>query len=142
MNPKNNHPTDTPEASEPPKKQSRKEYMAQYYLENKDEISARRKAARLSRREEINAAERDKYATNPAVREQKLKTKAKVRQTYRERIATDPDAKKRHEEQLANRRKRHQERLANDPAYRQKREAFAAAQRERRKQKKEEDTPQ
>jgi len=70
----------------------RKEYMAQYYAENKAEIAARRKAKRLAQREEITAAERERYATDPAAREQRLKTNAKGRKTYKERIATDPEA--------------------------------------------------
>jgi len=128
-------------APETPKNQDRKTYMAQYYADNKDEISARRKAARLERKNEINAAAKEKYATDPAVREQKIKSVANRRQANKERIATNPEAKKQHEEQLAKRRQRYQERLATDPAYRQKRKDFAAVQRERRKQKREGNEP-
>lgn len=135
------NPQDTP--TELSKKQSRKEYMARYYAENKDEIAARRKAARIARQEEVNAAERERYATDPAVREQRLKTNAKGRKTYKERIETDPEAKRKHEERLAKRRERHKERLAIDPEYRKQREEFTKALREKRqKQDKEGDEPQ
>jgi len=139
LNNKNDTPNSAlPRTSEADNKQSRKEYMAQYYAANKEEIAARRNA----RLEERNATDKNKYATDPAIREQRLKTNAKGRQAYKERITTDPDAKKKHEERLAERRKRHKERLANDPAYRQKRDIFNAAQREkRRKQKSEGDEP-
>ena len=123
------------------KKQDRKAYMAQYYADNKEEISARRKAARLERKDTINAAAKEKYATDPAVREQKIKAASNRWQADKERIATDPDAKKQHEEQLAKRRQRYQERRATDPTFQQKREAATAAQRERRKQKREGDKP-
>jgi len=116
--------------------------MARYYAENKEEIAERRKAARISRQEEINAADRETYANDPAARERRLKTNAKGRQTQKERIATDPKARKQHEERLAIRRQRHQERLAIDPKYRQQREEFTAALREKRKkEKKGEDEP-
>ena len=110
------------------KKQKRNEYMAKYYAENKEEISARRKATRLAR----NTTDRNRYATDPAAREQRLKANAKGRQTKKERLATDPAAQKRHEEQLAARRERHKERLATDPEYRQQRENFKTALREKR----------
>ena len=113
--------------------QDRKAYHAQYYADNKEEIAARRKAARLARHEEITAAERERYATDPIARERRLKINAKGKQTYRERIATDPAAKQRHEEQLAKRRQRHKERMATDPIYRKQREEFAAALREKRR---------
>lgn len=130
--------SDTAESSESTKKQDRKEYFAKYYAENKEEIAIRRKATRLER----NAADRERYATNPAAREQRLKIKAKGRQTQRERIATDPIAKKQHEERLAKRRERHKERLATDPEYRRQREEFTDALREkRRNEKKGEDKP-
>ena len=134
---------DTPNPhAEPPNKQDRKEYMEQYYAENKEEIAQRRKAARLARKEEINAANREHYASNPAVREARLKTNAKGRKTYKERIAADPEAKKQHEERLAKRRHRHQERLATDPKYQKQREEFTKAVREKRqKQKNGEDEP-
>ena len=117
--------------------------MAQYYAENKEEINERRKAARIARQDERNAADREKYATDPAARERRLTTNAKGRQTEKERIAADdPDAKKQREERLARKRERHKERLATDPEYRRKREEFTAALREkRRQQKKEEDEP-
>ena len=131
---------DTPDT---PKKRSRNDYMAQYYADNKVEISARRKAARLARREELNAAAKEQYATDPAIREQRLKTTAKRWRAYMERNATDPAAQKQHEEKLAKRRERHKERLANDPEYRKRREDFKAALREkRRKQKTEGDEQQ
>jgi len=122
---------------------SRKEYQAQYYAENKEEIAARRKAARLARQEEISAAERERYANDPAFQEYRINMSANERKKKKERIATDPEAKKRNEERLAKRRQRHQERLATDPEYRKKREEFTTALREkRRKQKNEgEDKP-
>ena len=123
------------------KEQGRKAYMAQYYADNKEEISARRKAARLERKDTINAAAKEKYATDHAVREQKIKAVANRRQADKERIASDPNARKLHEERLAKRRQRHKERLATDPTYRQKREAATAAQREHRKQKREGNEP-
>ena len=130
------NPNGAPETPpEPPNnqgRQNRKEYMAQYYAENKDEITQRRKAARLARQDEINAAERDRYANDPAAREQRLKTNAKGRETYKERIATDPEAQKQHQERLEKRRQRHKERLATDPEYRRQREEFAKALREKR----------
>ena len=138
MSNENKIPNNTPET---PKNQDRKTYMAQYYADNKDEISARRKAARLERKNEINAAAKEKYATDHTVREQKIKSVANRRQANRERIAVDPIAKKQHEERLAKRRQRHKERLTTDPAYRQKREYATAAQRERRKQKREGNEP-
>ena len=116
--------------------------MAQYYAENKAEIAERRKAARLARQEETNAADRERYANDPAVRERKLNTKAKSRKAYKDRIAADPEARKQHEERLAVRRQRHQERLATDPEYRKQREEFTTALREKRKkEKKGEDAP-
>jgi len=115
--------------------------MARYYAENKAEIAERRKAARIARREEITAAERERYATDPAAREQRLNIKANERKRYKERVATDPDTKKKHEERLAKRRQRHKERLA-DPEYQRKREAYKTAMREKRhKQKGEGDEP-
>jgi len=123
---------DNPNAPEPSIKQDRKEYLAKYYAENKEEIAARRKAKRQARQDEINAADRERYATDPAAREQRLRIKAKNRQVYKERIATDPEAKKQHEERLAKRRQRHKERLASDPEYRKQREEFTAALREKR----------
>ena len=124
------------------KKQGRKEYMEQYYAENKEEIAQRRKAIRLTRKEEINAANREKYANDPAACEARLKTNTEGRKTYKERIATDPEAKKQHEERLAKRRQRHQERLATDPEYQKQREEFTKTVREKRqKQKEREDEP-
>ena len=137
---KNNGTPEIP--AEPSAKQDRKEYMARYYAENKDEIAERRKAARLARQEEINAADREAYANDPNLRERKLNTKAKSRKAYNERIATDPEAQKQHQERLAIRRQRHQERLATDPEYRKQREEFTTALREKRKkEKKGEDEP-
>jgi hypothetical protein len=143
----NNNITDTPETSDttdahavkPAKKQDRKEYMARYYDENKEEIAERRKAARIVRRDEINAAERDNYHNDPAAREQRLKINAKGRKTYKERIAADPEAQKQHEERLKNRRQRHIERLATDPEYRRQRDEFTKALREKRQKEKEGD---
>jgi len=131
--PQDNSNTET--SDNPAKPHDRTEYQAKYYEENKAEISARRKAKRQANQEEISAAERERYATDPAIREQRLKINAKGRQTQKERIATDPEAKKRHEEQLAKRRQKHQERLANDPEYRQQREDFKKALREKRQKK-------
>jgi len=129
-------------SDEQDKKQDRKEYMAQYYTENKDEIAERRKAARLARRDEKNAADRNAYANDPVAREKRLQIAAKGRQTQKERIATDPDAKKQHEERLAKRRERHKQRLATDPEYRKQREDFTNALREKRQnEKKEGDEP-
>ena len=130
-----NNPNNTPETSETaaePTKQDRKAYMAQYYAENKAEIAERRKAARIARRGEINAADRETYANDPAAREQRLKTNAKGRKTYKERLATDPETQKQHEERLEKRRQRHAERLATDPEYQKQREEFTAALREKR----------
>ena len=135
---------DTPEASESkaePTTQDRKEYMARYYAENKEEIAERRKAVRIARREEINSAERERYANDPAAREQRLKINAKGRQTQKERVAADPEEKKRHEERLAKRRERHKERLATDSEYKRQREEFTKALREKRKKKEREDEP-
>lgn len=130
-------------ATEPAAKQGRKEYMVRYYAENREEIAARKKAARMARRDEINAASRETYASDPAVRERRLKTNAKVRKTFRERLAADPETQKQHEERLARRRRRHRERLATDPAYRKQREAHVRTMREKRKKKgKEGDGPQ
>jgi hypothetical protein len=96
-------PQDTPETTEatetptePVTKQDRKEYMAQYYAENKDEIAERRNAARIARQEEVNAAERERYATNPVEREQRLKrvpqlikpTKKPLNQTPKQKRST------------------------------------------------------
>ena len=119
-------------------KATRKEYMAQYYAANKEEIAERRRATRIARREEINAAERAKYATDPAAREQRLRTNAKGRKALKERVEVDPGTKKQHEERLAKRRQRHQERLASDPEYRKQRDEFTKAQREKRQQQKSE----
>jgi len=113
-------------------KQSRKEYMDRYYAENKAEISEQRKAIRQARQEEINAADRARYANDPAAREQRLRIKTKNRQTQIERIATDPEAKKKHEERLTIRRQLHKERLATDPEYRKLRDSYNANQREKR----------
>jgi hypothetical protein len=133
---KNNGTPETP--AEPSTKQDRKEYMAQYYAENKAEIAERRKAARLARQEEINAADRETYANDPAARERRLKTNAKGRQTQKERLATDPETQQKHKERLEKRRQRHQERLATDPAYQKQREEFTTAVREKRKKQKNE----
>jgi len=138
----NDGASEAKDPNKPAKQQSRKEYMAQYYAENKEEIMARRKAARIARQEERNAADREAYATNPAAREKRLQIAAKGRQTYKEKLATDPDVQKQHEERLKKRRERHKERLATDPEYRSQREEHAAALREkRRQQKKEGDEP-
>jgi hypothetical protein len=124
---------DTPKTpAELATKQDRKEYMAQYYAENKDEIAQRRKAARIARQEEITAAERERYATDPADREQRLKKSAKTYKTYKETLESDPEAKKKHEERLAKRRQRHKERLATDPEYQKQRETLTKKQREKR----------
>ena len=141
-----NTPADTAEISaesaEPAKQstaqQDRKAYLAQYYADNKEEIAARRKAARLARREERNAADREAYANDPVVREKRLQIAAKGRQTHKAKIATDPAAKKQHEEQLAKRRERHKERLATDPEYQKQREEFTKALREKRQKQKSE----
>ena len=106
--------------------------MAQYYTENKEEITARRKASRIARREERNAADREAYATDPAVREKRLQIAAKARQTYKEKLATDPSVQKKHEERLKKRRERHKERLAKDPNYQKQRGDFTKAMREKR----------
>ena len=124
---------DTPENLVKPTKRDRKEYMARYYAENKDEITGRKKAYRFERRDEINAAARENYANDPAAREQRLKINAKGRNTYKERVANDPNAQKLHEERLAKRRLRHKERLATDLEYRTQREKFAKFLREKRK---------
>jgi hypothetical protein len=138
----NNHnAVDTPETAESAKKRNRQDYMAKYYADNKAQISERRKAARLEKRDELNAQAKEEYATNPAIREQRHEKNAKGWQTYIERTNTDPAAKKRHEEKLAKRRDRHKERLATDPEYRQRRENFKAAQHKRRKQKTEGNEP-
>jgi len=128
-----NTPHETPspaDNSDASKELRRKEYLAKYYEENKAEIAARRKAKRQANKEKVTAAERERYATDPAAREQRLKTNAKGRQTLKERIASDPEEKRKHEERLAKRRQRHQERLANDPEYRKQREKFTNDQRE------------
>ena len=136
----NPSPNDTPAIA---KKRNRKEYMTQYYTENKAEISTRRKAIRLARREELNATAKEQYATDPTIREQRQKKNASSWRSYKERIDTDPEAKKRHEEKLVKRRERHKERLATDPEYRQRCENYKAAQHEkRRKQKAEGNEPQ
>jgi hypothetical protein len=130
-------------AAEPAAKQGRQEYMARYYAENREEIAARKKAARMARRDEINAASRETYASDPAVRKRRLEIKAKGRKAYRERLAADPETQRQHEERLARRRRRHRERLAADPAYRKQREAHVRTMREKRKKKgKEGDGPQ
>ena len=113
-------------------KTTRKEYMAQYYADNKEEIAERRRATRIARRDELNAVAREKYANDPVAREQRLKINAKGRKALKERVEVDPDAKKQHEERLAKRRQRHQERLTTDPEYRKQREEFTKAQREKR----------
>ena len=133
MSQENNPIKNTPESI---KKQTRKEYMANYYAKNKEQISAQRKAARLAKRDELNAAAKEKYATDPVYWERRIKTDAIGKQNKRERIATDPAAKQRHEEYLAMRRKRHKERLANDPEYRKQREKHTAALREKRRKQK------
>jgi hypothetical protein len=137
---------DTPETSEPPgksKKQDRKEYQARYYAENKDEIARRKKAVREARREEINAAERERLATDPAAHEQRIMINRQMRKNRKERIATDPEEKKRHEERLKKRRERHAERLITDPEYQRQRDEFTKSVREKRQkeQKKGEDEP-
>jgi len=130
------------ETTEPAKPQDRKEYMAQYYAENKEEIAARRKAVRLARQEEITAAERSRYASDPAYQEYRINISANERKNKKARIASDPEEKKRHEEQLKKRRERHKERLATDPEYKKKREQFTKDLREKRqKQNKEGDEP-
>ena len=120
-------------------KKDRKDYMARYYAENKKEIAQRKKAARIARRNEINAAERETYANDPAAREQRLKTNAKGRKTYKERLAADPEIQKQHAEQLEKRRQRHKERLAIDPNYQKQREEFTKNLREKRQREKEGD---
>ena len=127
---------DTP--AEPSKKQDRKEYMARYYAENKEEIAIRRKAARMARQEEATAAERNRYANDPAFQEYRKNMSASERKKKKELIATDPEAKKRNEERLAKRRQRHKERLATDPDYRKKREDYTTAVREKRQKQKNE----
>ena len=126
----------TETAAEPVRKQNRKEYMARYYAENKDEINARRKAVRIARREEVIAAERERYATDPAYQEYRKKLSAEERKRKKERIATDPVAKKQNEERLAKRRQRHKERLATDPEYQRKIETYKTALREKRRKQK------
>ena len=130
-----------PEVTEQTEKQNRKEYMAQYYAENKEEIAERRRTARLARQEEVTAAERERYANDPDYQEYRKKISAEERKRRKERIANDPEAKKRHEERLAKRRQRHAERLATDPNYQKQREEFTAAAREKRQKQKDGDEP-
>jgi hypothetical protein len=124
--------------AEPTKKESRKEYMARYYVENKKVLAEQRKAKRLTQREEINAAERERLATDPAAHEQRINTNRKMRKNRKERIATDPNEQKKHEERNALRRQRHIERMATDPEYRAQREEFNRIRREKRQQKEKE----
>jgi len=135
MSEKNNN--SAPEITETPaeltSKQKRKEYMARYYAENKEEIAERRKAARIARREEVTAAERERYATDPDYQEYRKNMSAEERKRHKERLAIDPVARKQHEERLEKRRQRHQERLAADPEYQKQREEFTAALREKRR---------
>jgi len=132
----------TPEAADTvagsAKKQNRREYMARYYAENKDEIAERKRAARIARREEVTAAERERYATDPAFQEYRINMSAEERKKRKERLAANPEAKKRHEERLAKRRQRHKERLATDPVYQKQREEYTTALREKRRKQKNE----
>ena len=102
----------------------RKEYLRKYYMEHKEEISAKRKAARLARRDEINAQERELYANDPKIREQRLKIAAKSRQKQKAILDDATETQLKHQERLAKRRARHKERLANDPEYRKKVETY------------------
>lgn len=137
---KMNDNPDTPQAE--PTKESRKEYMARYYAENKKAITERRKAKRLAQRDEINAAERERLATDPAAHEQRININRNMRKNRKERIATDPNEQIKHNDRNALRRQRHQERLATDPEYRAQREEFNRIRREKRmKKEKEGDEP-
>jgi len=118
-----------------PETPNRKEYNAQYYQKNKKAIAERRKAKRLAQREEVNAAERERLATDPAAHQQRLETNRKMRKNRKERIATDPNEQIKHNDRNALRRQKHAERLATDPEYRAQREEFNKKRREQRKQK-------
>lgn len=115
----------------------RKEYMARYYAENKDSISQQRKTRRVALGDEINAAERERYATDPEAREQMKAKAARYKKKIKENLPTDPALQEKHQAQLARRRERRKERLANDPEYRKMIDAHNAKQREKRRLKKE-----
>ena len=89
----NSDKPNAPKTLKSTKKRNRSEYMAKYYAKNKDDISARQKAARLARREDINATAKDIYATDPTVREQRKEKNAARWKAYMERINADPEAK-------------------------------------------------
>ena len=126
------NPSDTTPA-EPITKISRKEYNAQYYQQNKTAISERRKTKRLAQREEVNAAERERLAADPAAHQQRIEINRKMRKTRKERIATDPNEQIKHNDRNALRRQKHAERYATDPAYRAQRDEFNKKRREQRK---------
>ena len=125
------------------KAQDRRAYHAQYYEENKARIAAQRKAARLAKKEEINAAERSRYANDPAFRVKKITSSVESKKKLIQQSSTDPEAMKLREERLARRRMRHKERMRTDPAYRERCRSYAAnASKKRRKnQKNEGDEP-
>jgi hypothetical protein len=111
--------------------------MAQYYAERKAEITEQRKARRQSHREEINAADRERYASDPAARELRKTINTRYKQKIKENLPADPALQKKHNDQLAKRREKHKERLSTDPEYRKLVDAYNAKQREKRRLKKE-----
>lgn|GEM_PF-1553900 len=115
----------------------RKDYMAKYYEENKEAISQQRKARRLALRDEINAADRDRYANDPVTREQRNTINARYKEKIKQNRNTDPELQKKHQDELSRRREKHKERLANDPEYRKQIDSYNAKQREKRRLKKE-----
>ncbi|MCL2358042.1 MAG: hypothetical protein FWC70_12970 [Defluviitaleaceae bacterium] len=116
----------------------RKEYQARYYAERKAELSAQRKAKRLARRDEVNAANRERYATDADVRAARRRSISKYTEKIKALRPTDEELQKRHQESLARRRARYKERLENDPAFREMLEVKKANQREKRRKKREE----
>ena len=72
-------------------KNRRKEYLASYYLKNKDKIAMRKKELRELSKDEINAAARERQVIDPAYREARLKTHKKSVLKGRAKYESDPE---------------------------------------------------
>ena len=114
----------------------RKEYLANYYKENKGRISEQRKEKRKLD-SSVAASERRRYEENASFREKKIiaarERRAKIKQdkTLKEaeaerrknRLKDNPEIKERINERA---RARHNERMASDAGYREARKLYSA----------------
>ena len=120
------------------KKSERRRYLADYYVKNKEKIAERKKQLRLAKRDEANAASRERYANDPDFKATRKQIKSNQTKQHQELLSNDPDYKRKHEEKKAKKRALHKERYANDPDYRKKYDDYNAKRRSAYRLKKEE----